>query len=65
VSLTITHDSEEVRGILLPLSEAQEGIWLGHQRAKNPSIYNAAQLLVLDASARLDCLERAIAHQLC
>lgn len=44
----------------LPLSEAQEGIWLGHQRAQDPSIYNVGQVLFFEQSASLERLNRAI-----
>ena len=36
-----------------PLTEAQLGIWLGHQRATDSSVYNAAECVLLDGPQQI------------
>lgn len=44
----------------LTATQAQLGIWLGHQAAADSAIYNAAQLILLEQGTRVDALEQAI-----
>ncbi|UJR78705.1 non-ribosomal peptide synthetase [Sandaracinus amylolyticus] len=42
------------------LSEAQLGIWLGHQRSRDPSVLHAAECVILEGSLDVATFERAL-----
>lgn len=42
------------------LTEAQLGIWLGHQRARDPSVYNAAECIILRGKLDVELFQRAL-----
>jgi len=47
-------------GTLAPLTEAELGIWIGHQRAADAAIYNAAEGVILNGPLDAEAFEQAL-----